>query len=91
MRRFVRDNVTTIEWTIGIVVVMLPSLAWVSQQTTGSGITLYDIFPPLGLVAFGLMWTHFVMGALRRYAGVVNVDFVENEMVELDVVQIGLD
>jgi hypothetical protein len=68
MREFVRGNIQVIEWTLGVLVVLIPAVAWLSQ-TRLDDLTLYDIFPPLGLVAFGLMWVHFVMGALRRYAG----------------------
>jgi hypothetical protein len=69
MREFVRSNLDIIEWVLGALAVILPSAAWLSRNDL-SGLTLYDIFPPLGLIAFGLMWTHFVMGALRRYAQV---------------------
>ncbi|MBC7512061.1 hypothetical protein H7142_00155 [Candidatus Saccharibacteria bacterium] len=57
-----------IEWTLGVTAVVLPTIAWLSRNSL-SELTLYSIFPPLGIIAFGLMWTHFVMGALRRYSG----------------------
>lgn len=69
MRRFIRRNERRIEWGLGVAAVILPSLLWLSR-TKLSDLTLYDVFPPLGLVAFGLMWTHFVMGALGRYASI---------------------
>lgn len=34
---------------------------------TGSSLSLYDIFPLLGLLAFSLMWSHYIGGALQRY------------------------
>lgn len=69
MREFIRRHFTIIEWTLGSLAVILPVIAWLSRIELGD-LTLYDIFPPLGLIAFGVMWTHFVMGALRRYAAV---------------------
>lgn len=69
MKDFIKNNAMTIEWTLGVLAVILPAAAWLSGPQGGE-LTLYDIFPPLGLAAFGLMWTHFVMGALRRYAGI---------------------
>lgn len=67
-RDFTKQYITIIEWVLGSLVVVLPAAAWVSQADLGD-LSLYEIFPPLGLIAFGLMWTHFVMGALRRYSG----------------------
>lgn len=69
MKDFLRSNIAEIEWLLGGIAVILPSIAWFSRANLGE-LTLYDVFPPLGLIAFGLMWTHFVMSALRRYAGV---------------------
>ena len=68
MKDFVKQHILAIEWALGCLAVLLPSVAWLSRADL-SDLTLYDVFPPLGLVAFGLMWTHFVMGALRRYSG----------------------
>lgn len=69
MKDFVGKNLTAIEWVLGSLAVLLPTAAWLSRNELGD-LTLYDIFPPLGLIAFGLMWTHFVVGALRRYGRV---------------------
>lgn len=68
MKRFIQQHVTQIEWFMGAFVVIVSSAAWLSRADLAR-VTIYDIFPPLGLIAFGLMWTHFVMGALRRYGG----------------------
>lgn len=69
MRDFVRKNIKAIEWALGAFVALVPAAAWLGNVELDD-LTLYDVFPPLGLVAFGLMWVHFVMGALRRYSGV---------------------
>ncbi|MES2876270.1 MAG: hypothetical protein V4678_02245 [Patescibacteria group bacterium] len=69
MKEFLQKYMTQLEWGLGTLAVLLPVVAWLDRADV-SDLTLYDVFPPLGLIAFGLMWTHFVMGALRRYAGV---------------------
>ena len=71
MREFIRSNHRIIEWLLGLVVIVSSLAVWlVEREPDFASLTIYEIFPPLGLLAFGLMWTHFVMGALRRYAGV---------------------
>jgi hypothetical protein len=67
-QQIVRTRHNVIEWSIGGLAVVLPVVAWFSSVDV-SALTLYDVFPPLGLIAFGLMWTHYIMGALRRYFG----------------------
>ena len=69
MREYISRHIVAIEWGLGALALIVPSITWLGR-TELDDLTLYDIFPPLGLMAFGLMWTHFVMGALRRYAGV---------------------
>ncbi len=68
MREFIRKNLNEIEWTLGVFAVVIPVIAWLNRNSF-SDLTLYSAFPPLGIIAFGLMWTHFIMGALRRYSG----------------------
>jgi hypothetical protein len=56
-------------WILAGVVVLVAGLAW-AQVRLGSGkITAYDIFPLFGLLAFSLMWTHYITGSLRRMLG----------------------
>jgi hypothetical protein len=71
MKEFIRSNHQIIEWLLGLVVVVSSLAVWlVEREPEFASLTVYEIFPPLGLIAFGLMWTHFVMGALRRFADV---------------------
>ena len=55
-----------LSWTLGIGVIAVAISAWSEVRLTGRPLTAYDFFPPLGLSAFGLMWTHYTTGALRR-------------------------
>jgi hypothetical protein len=59
---------TYIEWSLGAFVVALMSIAWMSirMQKGAENLTFYDVFAVYGLLAFGLMWTHFTLGAVRR-------------------------
>ena len=61
-----RSKVNLLEWLTGILVVCLSFIVWVTHT---SDFTIYTIFPVLGLIAFGLIWTHFVYGAVRKYLG----------------------
>jgi len=58
------------QWLLGVAVVGVSLAAWASVRVPSEGLGLYDVFPLFGLLAFGLMWTHFVLGALRRYLGI---------------------
>ncbi len=57
-------------WALAILVVVMAVIAW------GQGFawqfdawSTYLLFPLLGLMAFSLMWSHYVAGAIRRLAG----------------------
>lgn len=62
--------VQTCSWLLGAIVLLLAGAVWASERLNGSTFTAYDLFPLLGLSAFSLMWTHYVLGALRRHLGV---------------------
>jgi len=56
-----------IEWGVAALVVLLAVVVWIEFRIhPGVNLTLFDIFPLFGLLAFSLMWTHFIAGALRR-------------------------
>lgn len=60
-----------VAWGLSIAVIMVSVAAWLpSLHGRYSSISNYRLFPLLGLIAFGLMWAHYVMGALRRFMGV---------------------
>ncbi len=58
------------EWLVGAVPALLAVIAWLQVRDVGSVLTVYAIFPLLGLIAFGLMWSHYINGAIARYRGV---------------------
>lgn len=59
-------------WGVSLAVCVLALVAWV-QGIGGEleDLNAYRLFPLFGLLAFSLMWTHYVVGAIRR---LVNVD-----------------
>jgi len=57
-------------WVLGGFVTMLAVNIWSQQRLGGSALSVYDYFPLLGLSAFGLMWTHYIIGSIRRLAEV---------------------
>lgn len=71
MKEFMVKYHRQFEWALGVFVVLTSILVWLeTREPAESTITIYDIFPPLGLIAFGLMWTHFVMDGVRRFFGI---------------------
>lgn len=58
-------------WLLAIIATGLSILTWV-QHAGGSlaHLSIYQIFPVFGLVAFSLMWAHYIVGAVRTYYGV---------------------
>ena len=64
------QRVHAFAWVLSGVVSLLAIIAWV--QGIGwelDGLNAYSLFPLLGLLAFSLMWTHYIVGATRRMSG----------------------
>ncbi len=58
-------------WGLSLGSVVLAVLAWGEAFSWKfSIVNPYLLFPLLGLIAFSLMWAHFVAGAVRNYFGV---------------------
>lgn len=54
-------------WTIGLVATVLAIIAWGQGRSwVFDGPVAYLLFPLCGLLAFSLMWSHYVAGSLRR-------------------------
>lgn len=55
-------------WALSGFVAVLAFMAWGQGiRWQFSNLSTYRIFPLLGLLAFSLMWVHYVMSALRQY------------------------
>lgn len=60
-----------IAWLLALAVAVLAVVAWrQALPLPADQLTVYSIFPVFGLLAFSLMWTHYIVGALRLYTGV---------------------
>lgn len=57
-------------WLLVVGTSLLAIAVWVQTRLNGTPLTTYDIFPLLGLLAFGLLWSHFIVGAVRRYMNI---------------------
>lgn len=53
-------------WSLAGFTSLLAVVVWASERLPAVSVTLYAVFPLLGLLAFSLMWTHYVAGILRR-------------------------
>jgi hypothetical protein len=69
-----RKLATILQWTVGAVIFCMFVYVWATTRLSKgfSGVTLYDIFALYGLLAFGLMWTHYINGTTRRLLGLVS-------------------
>ncbi len=57
-------------WTLALIVSALAVIAWGQSLSWNlSAINSYLFFPLLGLLAFSLMWTHYMVGFAKRCLG----------------------
>lgn len=55
-------------WGLSILVTFLAIYVWgQSLDWQFSGLTIYEIFPVLGLIAFSIMWSHYIVSVVRQY------------------------
>lgn len=55
-------------WGISTAVVVLAVVAWgQGYDWELAGLSTYQLFPLFGLLAFSLMWSHYIAAALRQY------------------------
>jgi len=63
-------------WGLSLIVSVVAIIAWVGgYQLEFQRLNLYLFFPVLGLLAFSLMWAHYIVGASRRLAGLEKLSF----------------
>jgi hypothetical protein len=64
------ERIRQFAWTLVAITCGLAVVAWgQTYEWQLSSLTLYQIFPLLGLLAFSIMWTHYLAGAVREKAG----------------------
>lgn len=57
-------------WTVALLTSVTSIAVWLQYSSGQIVLSGYRVFPLLGLLAFGLMWSHYIIGAVRRYCGV---------------------
>jgi hypothetical protein len=63
-------NVQIAAWSLSIISCLLAILAWGGNYNWKLlPLSAYTVFPLLGMLAFSLMWAHYVAGAVRELAG----------------------
>ncbi len=71
MQKLTQTQVKIFAWSVSAIVAVLGFVVWgqgVSWEV--SELSLYQLFPLFGLLAFSLMWAHYVAAALRKYSGI---------------------
>lgn len=56
-------------WAGTGVIVTLGVIRWVQVRLADGELGRYELFPLLGLLAFTLMWTHYISGTIARLVG----------------------
>lgn len=65
-----RKYFSLVAWIISLIVVGLAFVVWGSGLNWDlSRVGNYTLFPLLGLVAFSLMWAHYIVSSMRQYLG----------------------
>lgn len=65
---FIKNNLSTVAWTLAGVTSLLALIVWGQSYSWRFNILdAYLLFPVLGLLAFSIMWSHYISGALRQY------------------------
>lgn len=55
-----------VSWSTFSLVSILALIVWYLVRVDGKPLTTYDVFPLFGLLAFSIMWTHYILGSIRR-------------------------
>ncbi len=69
---YIRDQKLLIgSWLLCALVCLLAILAWgMDYNWSVLPLNAYVLFPVLGLLAFSMMWTHYIIGTAREVAGI---------------------
>lgn len=66
MSEFIKKYLNVIAWVTAVVVTLVAAMAWGQNlQWQIVGISNYELFPLFGLLAFSLMWSHYIVGGIK--------------------------
>lgn len=86
-----KQHLVKFAWALAVSVVTLAVITWHQHLSNPiSHLSVYEIFPIFGLIAFSLMWTHYIIGALRTYYGVAKEKFTTYNRATFTLVLIAL-
>lgn len=61
-------QLNVIAWGLSVTAGLVAAFAWGQDIQWGlSGLSTYRLFPLFGLLAFSIMWSHYIASALRQY------------------------
>lgn len=64
-------HLVILAWKLTAIVIILSVVAWgQGLNWQFEGLSTYALFPLFGLLAFSLMWTHYIVAAMRQYFGI---------------------
>lgn len=64
-----KEKIIPFAWGLSALALVLSVVAWLQSLLVPlREVTTYDIFPLFGILAFSLMWTHYIIAALSKYA-----------------------
>ncbi len=70
-----------VAWTLFLLVIIVPLLGWLQLYQWQPIFTARSIFSLLGIWAWSIMWTHYILGALRiRYPQVLKKDKIYGQV-----------
>ncbi len=54
-------------WSLSVVVALLAVFAWAQELGHIGYISIYKLFPLIGLLAFSVMWSHYIVSVVRQH------------------------
>ena len=74
IKTILRGHLTEIAWALSVLVTIVGFVAWAQNLNWElTSIGAYEIFPFLGLLAFSLMWVHYMIAGIRSGFSLENV------------------
>ncbi len=68
MTSTINNKLLVAAWVMAAVTSLMAIIVWgESLEWQFGGLSTYQVFPVLGLLAFGLMWGHYIVAALRLH------------------------
>ncbi len=75
MGNFVKQHINLLAWGLSFLVTVIAIVAW-GQRVNWQiiGISNYQLFPVFGLLAFSLMWVHYIVAGIKAIFNITDVE-----------------